>query len=219
MTLIWIAGTKRTLVVLLAMFIGSMTAAFVPKQLSPRSPSSVVQHVTYCIEPPKTAPLPPHTFAGMIENGIRSRFGREADRVIESLRLREQDYEHNAFVGGADRDPETSNCRQFCNSFVPGLSILEFWSTGDFEWVQKLKSKYKVIWDEFQKVTSDMELLKTQGNNIWAGALTQDAGSYGEGAFIFHACGHAAGLGLGYADSCFNSARDYCWKGSSRHQV
>lgn len=117
----------------------------------------------------------------MIEKGIRERFENEAERVVESLRLKDREYEHNAFVGPPDRDPETSNCRQVSNSYVPGLTIREFWDTSDIPWAQKLKSKYKAIRDEFEQVTADMDRLVQEGNNIWAGALTEDAASYGEG--------------------------------------
>jgi len=111
------------------------------------------------------------------------RFGGEEKigRVLESWRLLEKDYEHNEFVGGPDKSPETSQCHQQCTSYVPGLTVKEFWDADEFEWCAKLKQKYSAIRKEFLAVTADMERLQREGNNIWAGALTEDAASYGEG--------------------------------------
>ena len=174
---------------------GYSAAAFAPKIAVPfvrqhppppvrLEPILVVQQQTKTatIELPDTKPLPGHTFAGAIERGLKERFGSDVDRVIESLRLRELDYEVDAFVGSGN--PETSKCRQICSSYVPGLTVREFWDTKDMLWVDRLKSKYKVIRDEFLQVTSDMDRLRKVGNNIWAGALTEDASSYGEGTFL-----------------------------------
>jgi aspartate beta-hydroxylase len=49
------------------------------------------------------------------------------------------------------------------------------------EWARKLKKQYKTIKSEFSRVTADMDKLTQEGNNIWAGALTEDASSYGMG--------------------------------------
>ncbi|EEC47991.1 predicted protein [Phaeodactylum tricornutum CCAP 1055/1] len=150
------------------------------RRSSPRSfPLAVRPSSTTAASLPQTTPLPKHTFAGMVEHGIRERFGDHADRVIESWRLLDQDYEHQEFVGSGD--PETSNCHQWAHSYVPGLSIQEFWDTAEFGWCQRLESKYKAIRKEFLAVTADMERLTREGNNVWAGALTEDASSYGEG--------------------------------------
>jgi aspartate beta-hydroxylase len=134
-------------------------------------------------ELPATKPLHPHTFAGMVEQGIVERFGEtEAQRVVESWRLLEMDYEHREFVGNSDDvDPSSSMCHQHAHSYVPGLSAKPFYDTNDYEWCGKLAKKYKELKREFTKVTSDMAKLTEEGNNIWAGALTDDASSYGTG--------------------------------------
>jgi Aspartyl/Asparaginyl beta-hydroxylase len=132
-------------------------------------------------KPPETYPLPPHTFAGMVEKGMVERFGESnVGRVLESWRLLDRDYVHNEYVGDKQKDPATSKCHQLCHSYVPGLTAKEFWNTDDFDWCGKLASKYKAIRDEFKSVTADMDTLVAQGNNIWAGALSEDASSYGE---------------------------------------
>jgi aspartate beta-hydroxylase len=129
---------------------------------------------------PETSPLPPHTFAGMVESGMIQKFGEEnVVRILQSWRLLEKGYEHREFVGNGDAN--TSNMHQLCLSYVPGLTIQEFWDTDKFPWCGKLQAKYKAIRDEFKRVTEDMDKLVQEGNNIWAGALTQDASSYGEG--------------------------------------
>ena len=61
------------------------------------------------------------------------------------------------------------------------MTARSWWNVEDFDWCQKLASKYGVIKEEFQRVTSNMEELQRQGNNIWAGALTEEASSYGVG--------------------------------------
>jgi len=106
----------------------------------------------------------------------------EIERVLKSWRLLDRDYVHEQFVGDTDKtDPETSKCHQLCHSYVPGLTVKEFWDTDAFDWCHKLQSKYTAIRDEFVKVTDNLEELQAAGNNIWAGALTSDASSYGEG--------------------------------------
>ena len=106
---------------------------------------------------PCTSALPPYTFAGLVEQAILDRFGPEAQRVVESWRLLDQGYEHREFVGSQQLPPiansEESNCHQLCHSFVPGLPAKTFWDVETFEWVSKLKSKYKEIKKEFTQVS------------------------------------------------------------------
>lgn len=132
--------------------------------------------------PPEAIPLPRHTFAGLVEQDMIRRFGGEEPihRVLKSWRWLEQGYEHRAYHG-KESDPDKSLCHQHCHSYVPGLTVHEFWDNQAFEWTQKLASKYKNIRKEFLDVTADMARLQQEGNNIWAGALTEDAGSYGVG--------------------------------------
>lgn len=141
--------------------------------------------------------LPSYTFAGMVERGLLERFGppnghskdNRIDRVLESWRLLDRDYVHKEHIGshigissGAVGDDGDSQLYQLCHSYVPGLTIKEFWDTSDHAWCAALQAKYKAIRDEFRSVTSDMERLKKEGNNIWASALEADvAQSYGEG--------------------------------------
>jgi aspartyl/asparaginyl beta-hydroxylase (cupin superfamily) len=84
-----------------------------------------------------------------------------------------------------DLDPAESNCHQQCHSYVPGLTAKEWWdTTQDKEqdaWASYLSKQYKALKKEFTQVTADMEQLTVEGNNIWAGALTEDASSYGVG--------------------------------------
>jgi hypothetical protein len=153
------------------------------------SPTSTTESTTSInTQIPETSPLPPHTFAGMVEAGLQERFGSDGARIIESWRLLERDYEHREFVGGNDNselDPTESNCHQQCHSYVPGLKALEFWDTTaeaqQDVWAKKLAKQYKALKKEFTQVTADMEQLTEKGNNVWAGALTEDASSYGVG--------------------------------------
>lgn len=152
---------------------------------SPRSRIASSTDTTINTRIPETSPLPPHTFAGMVEAGLQERFGNDSARIIESWRLLERDYEHREFVGNNGSDPAESNCHQQCHSYVPGLKAVEFWdSTADPQqdvWAKKLAKQYKALKKEFTQVTADMEQLMNKGNNIWAGALTEDASSYGVG--------------------------------------
>jgi len=126
-------------------------------------------------------PPSPTSFTGMVEKGIVERFGAvEASRVVQSLRLLDQGYEHREYMGPEGLS-ESSNFHQHAHSYVPGLVPKTFWDVNDFEWCSKLADKYEAIRDEFLSVTSDMDKLKKDGNNVWAGALTDDASSYGEG--------------------------------------
>jgi aspartate beta-hydroxylase len=131
---------------------------------------------------PSTRPAPLHTFAGKVENGIVGKFGAEkAQRVIDSWRLLDTEYEHREFFGQDGTDPQTSNCYQFAHSYVPGLTVKPFWDIDEIAWTKKLAKSYKQIRKEFLDVTKDMSKLQQDGNNVWAGALTEEAGGYGEG--------------------------------------
>jgi Aspartyl/Asparaginyl beta-hydroxylase len=141
--------------------------------------------------------LPPHTFAGMVERAMIERFwdfskdGKDKetnriDRILESWRLLDRDYVHKEHIGkliGLSSSPvDDSKLYQLCHSYVPGLTIREFWDTSEFSWCAALQAKYRSIRDEFLAVTFDLERLTKEGNNIWASALSADvAQSYGEG--------------------------------------
>jgi len=101
-------------------------------------------------------------------------------------RLVDKGYEHRAFVGSQQsppiKDAETSRCFQHAPSYVPGLKAVQWWNDVDnFLWAKSLAKSYKNIREEFLSVMSDPTKLQSAGNNIWAGALTTDAESYGEG--------------------------------------
>ncbi|CAB9501239.1 asparaginyl beta-hydroxylase [Seminavis robusta] len=134
--------------------------------------------------PDTSTPLPPHTFAGMVEQSLLEKFNeKDITRVLTSWRLLEKDYEHREYAGPSDLSPESSQCHQHCHSYVPGLSIRPFWDVathGDGDWTRTLPKRYKEIREEFTRVAlTDPDQLERQGNNIWAGALTEDASSYG----------------------------------------
>jgi len=131
--------------------------------------------------PDTRTPLSPNTFAGMVEKGLLDRFEeKDIERVLASWRLLDKDYNHKEYVGEPGKEAE-SDMVQECHSYVPGLTIKPFWDANDFDWASFLEKKYPEIRKEFSRVNSDMNKLKQQGNNIWAGALTADASSYGEG--------------------------------------
>jgi aspartate beta-hydroxylase len=131
----------------------------------------------------------------MVERCLLDKFGTVAiERIIQSWRLLDKEYYHEQYVGSDDDDDgsgndddhdDSNNPRplmiQECHSYVPGLSIKPFWDKSHFEWARHLESHYEEIRQEFQQVTSNLSELKSQGNNIWAGALTDDASSYGVG--------------------------------------
>ncbi len=139
------------------------------------------------VMPPETSPLAPHTFAGMVEGGLLEKFETATiRRVLESWRLTEIGYVHREFVGPKQDPPtvlnaDTSKCHQYSHSYVPGLRVKDFWNAPDFPWTKKLAARYEDIKEEFLSVTADMEKLTREGNNVWAGALTEDASSYGTG--------------------------------------
>jgi aspartyl/asparaginyl beta-hydroxylase (cupin superfamily) len=131
--------------------------------------------------PDTTSPLSPTTFAGMVERGLLERFEEKAiPRVLASWRLLDKDYYHKEYVGEPGKENE-SDMLQECSSYVPGLPIMPFWNAEDFSWAELLESKYPEIRKEFDNVNANMRKLQEEGNNIWAGALTEDASSYGEG--------------------------------------
>jgi hypothetical protein len=140
---------------------------------------------------PETKPLAPHTFAGMLEQALIKRFGTTAiDRVLTSWRLLDQEYVHRAYVGPAavaassssseatanadaadvttttTTTKSSSHCYQECHSYVPGLTVREFWNTTDFAWCHRLEEQYGAIRREFDAVTSvDPLTLQQKGNN------------------------------------------------------
>ena len=170
-------------------------SAFSPIAKVTRKPSSlpatetVVQDFRATTTIPETQAAAAHTFAAKVENAIIEKHGEaESKRVIDSWRLLDQDYEHREYFGKdqddddqAATDPATSNCFQYAHSYVPGLSCKPFWDVDEFAWSEKLAKSYKQIRKEFLDVTKDMAKLSQEGNNIWAGALTAEAGGYGEG--------------------------------------
>ena len=117
----------------------------------------------------------------MVEQGLLRRFDEsEIQRVLTSWRLLDKDYKHRVYVGEPSREG-SSNMIQECHSYLPNLTVRPWWDPQDFAWTKTLELKYKEILKEFNDVMSDMDRLQQMGNNIWAGALTQDAASYGEG--------------------------------------
>jgi hypothetical protein len=133
-----------------------------------------------------THPLPPQTFAGQVEIAMKHRFGTNGiERVLASWRLAYHNYEHQQYVGTSmQTSPGQSNCHQVAHSYVPGLHCCEFWDPNDTRlqpWIKKLQKSYNKIFREFQGIMSRPELLHQTGNNIWTGALTEDATDYGIG--------------------------------------
>jgi hypothetical protein len=134
--------------------------------------------------PDTSVALSPNTFAGMVEQGLLERFKeQDIQRVLASWRLLDKDYFHKEYVGEPGKEDEKGSDMmvQECHSYVPGLSITPFWDANDFDWAKYLESKYKDIRKEFDSVHEDMQSLQQAGNNVWAGALTDDAAAYGEG--------------------------------------
>jgi aspartate beta-hydroxylase len=117
----------------------------------------------------------------MIEKGLKDRFNETAiERVLTSWRLVDQGYYRKEYVGDAIEEEDTYMIQE-CHSYVPGLTIKPFWDPQDFDWAKTLESRYPEIRKEFDSVMGNRQKLQREGNNIWAGALTEDASSYGEG--------------------------------------
>jgi Aspartyl/Asparaginyl beta-hydroxylase len=150
--------------------------------------------------------LIPHTFAGMVERQLMEQFSlgtiqeekeeghttntrpSPIERILQSWRLLEQDYIHEEYIDHHDTDHSNSNnnnsnmAYQLCHSYVPGLTVREFWDVSQYDWCQQLASNYEVIRREFLSVISDVEHLQKHGNNVWATALdTNVAKQYGSG--------------------------------------
>jgi aspartyl/asparaginyl beta-hydroxylase (cupin superfamily) len=172
--------------------------AFVPKLLSSTSRASQLfvsspaatdtnDDALINTTPPPTRPLSPLTFAGQVEAALIDKFGgaEPIQRVLDSWRWADMDYSHKEFVGPRQdppaTDPKSSNCHQLAPSYVADLTCRQFWDSSQFEWAKKLESSYEDIKNEFVGVTADMDSLTKRGNNIWSGALTDDATGYGEG--------------------------------------
>lgn len=156
-----------------------------------------------------TTPLSSSTLAGRVERALLAEFSstNKIDRVLASWRYLDAGYEHREYVGGGvdddenDRNDEgtssssskskrsTSRCYQHAPSYVPGLKAKTWWDdhVDDASWAKILSRSYAAIRDEFVNVAlSRPDGLKMAGNNVWAGALTSDAESYGVScAFIF----------------------------------
>ena len=161
-----------------------------------------------------STPLPLHTFAGQVEQALKDLFPEsEITRVLQCWRRLEADCEYKAEVVEEEEEEEEvvvrkeqeqqqdndddnednkkskENLRiQQCHSYVPGLSIREFWPIETFDWAIRLQEEYgTAICEEFARhvtTASDKErrLLQEQGNNIWSTALTEEAvASYGQG--------------------------------------
>ena len=179
--------TCTALLVALALLLGGCSAFFPSsryhartpsKGIGPLIPSPMVSSASTLLD--TSNPLSPNTFAGMVEQGLLERFNEnEIQRVLASWRLLDKDYYHKEYVGEPGKE-ESSDMIQECHSYLPGLSIKPFWSAPNFEWAKFLESKYPQIKKEFQAVTADMQRLQQEGNNIWAGALTEDASAYGQ---------------------------------------
>lgn len=170
---------------LVAQFSASIVVyAFRPSPNRPAKCSTHRQMVGTSVLP-DTTPLPTHTFAGMVEQAMVEKFGSSQDiqRILTSWRLVEMGYEHKEYAGPSNVSPDQSQCHQHCHSYVPGLSIREYWDVEDSKlqpWTNKLSKSFKDIQNEFARVAlTNSEQLAQQGNNIWAGALTEDASSYG----------------------------------------
>eukprot|EP00571_Detonula_confervacea_P008141 CAMPEP_0172320278 /NCGR_PEP_ID=MMETSP1058-20130122/40176_1 /TAXON_ID=83371 /ORGANISM="Detonula confervacea, Strain CCMP 353" /LENGTH=356 /DNA_ID=CAMNT_0013035511 /DNA_START=245 /DNA_END=1315 /DNA_ORIENTATION=+ len=141
--------------------------------------------------PPSNTHLSPiqSPFASQVEQALLSKFpASKIERVLQSWRLLEMDYEHTEFVGSQQSPPipeddaETSSCYQHAPSYVPGLKAVAWWDEVDeLAWAQALEKSYPAIREEFLSIMSSPDTLESEGNNIWAGALSTDAQSYGEG--------------------------------------
>jgi hypothetical protein len=183
---------------------GFLRSSTTPSQQQPQPQNSIQKDSL----PDTSRPLPPHTFGGMVETALIERFGeKDVERILISWRLLDQEYYRKEYVGdNSDYDVSMSsstildgqptqqqqqqeqqepplndsNMIQECHSYVPGLSVRPFWDPIDFDWAKYLESQYPAIRKEFDAVTANMQQLQQDGNNVWAGALTDDAASYGE---------------------------------------
>jgi len=150
------------------------------KMILSSSPTSSIATITRNL-PDTSQSLNPNSFAGMIEKELKRKFNEtEIQRVLTSWRLVDQGYYRKEYVGDEIEDDDTYMIQE-CHSYVPGLTIKPFWDPKDFDWAMSLESCYSDIREEFDTVTANMQRLQREGNNIWAGALTEDASSYGEG--------------------------------------
>lgn len=130
--------------------------------------------------PDTSQSLDPQTLAGSIEKGLKEKFdGKDIERILTSWRLVDQGYYRKEYVGSKTKHHD--DMIQECHSYVPGLSIKPFWDTQDFDWTRRLESSYSAIREEFDAVIATLPRSQKEGSNIWAGALTDDATSYGEG--------------------------------------
>ena len=133
----------------------------------------------------------PGTFSGQVEQALINKFDEsKIKRVIQSWRLLEMDYEHREFVGSQQSPPlnedvdQTSRYYQHAPSYVPGLKACAWWDE-ELDWMKSLSKSYRAIRKEFMSVMSNPDKLQSEGNNIWAGALTEDASSYGVSIELF----------------------------------
>eukprot|EP00523_Entomoneis_sp_CCMP467_P006315 CAMPEP_0168733574 /NCGR_PEP_ID=MMETSP0724-20121128/8364_1 /TAXON_ID=265536 /ORGANISM="Amphiprora sp., Strain CCMP467" /LENGTH=450 /DNA_ID=CAMNT_0008780643 /DNA_START=142 /DNA_END=1494 /DNA_ORIENTATION=+ len=151
--------------------------------------------------------IPLITFAGQVEQALKDTYGESnVERVLQMWRMLNADYQYKRSVRhlldddddcNEDTDSDTSHSfrTQVCNSYLPGLPVREFWydtttqqdadndkHDDPFAWATQLRAKFPAIQREFQTfVTAPRIEQEQQGNNIWSGALTADAASYGVG--------------------------------------
>lgn len=188
-----VCSITKMMKLLLLLILSSCGCAFSPygglgsssKLCASITSDDVIRSVTNL--PSTSVPLSPNTFAGKLEQALMQRFDEtKIDRVITSWRLAEIGYEHREFVGNQQSPPVTdassSRCYQHAPSYVPGLKAVAWWdgAGSKLSWAKKLSKSFENIRDEFVSVVSSPDKL-SEGNNIWAGALTTDAESYGEG--------------------------------------
>ena len=124
---------------------------------------------------PNTKPVShPGTFSGQVEQALLSKFDKsKIERVLQSWRLLEMDYEHREFVGNQQSPPisydnaSISNCYQHAPSFVPGLKAVAWWDNVDeLKWAKSLSKSYPAIREEFLNVMNNPSKLQFEGNNI-----------------------------------------------------
>eukprot|EP00588_Corethron_pennatum_P005692 CAMPEP_0194296110 /NCGR_PEP_ID=MMETSP0169-20130528/55193_1 /TAXON_ID=218684 /ORGANISM="Corethron pennatum, Strain L29A3" /LENGTH=403 /DNA_ID=CAMNT_0039045477 /DNA_START=143 /DNA_END=1354 /DNA_ORIENTATION=+ len=163
------------------------------------SATATLDSETYEIDGTALPPIRPGTFAASVRDAIVERYGAgPARRVLASWNAADVGHERREYVGDLptvrprmDRPaPGESNCVQHCTSYVPGLSIREWWWDEDGvaidgapprpSWAVDLEKSFPAIREEFLAATSDPSLA-SKGSNVWAGALTDDASGYGMG--------------------------------------